>query len=101
MHKHETPVLIMNSTSTQQNRLKLRAIVAAFNLLPSSIAEATGVSRPYVARLLSQADDFCGSPQFWLALERSLGKVIEARRGQVFEVAAISVEQVGALKSVA
>ena len=101
MHKHATPVLIMNSTSSQQNRIKLRAIVTAFDLSPSSIAEATGVSRPYVARLLSQADDFCGSPQFWLSLERNLGKVIEVRRGQVFEVAALSVEQVGVLKSVA
>ena len=83
------------------NRQKLRVLVRAFDLPVVAIAEATGVSRPYVARLLSEKDDFTGSAQFWTSLERNLSKVIEARRTQVFEVVAASSGQVEALKLIA
>lgn len=80
---------------------KLRTLVAVFDVSVSKVASLCGVSRPYVARILRVKDDFSGSPQFWSSLERNLGKVIEARRAQVFEVAATSAEQVEALKLIA
>jgi predicted transcriptional regulator len=87
--------------NTEANRKKLRALVKAFDLSPTAIAQATDVSRPYIARLLSEKDDFSGSPQFWASIERSLGKIIEARRGQVFDVAALPAEGVLALTNAA
>jgi len=35
---------------------------------------------------------------FWLKLERSLGKLIEAHRAQVFQIGAVSVEKMEALR---
>jgi hypothetical protein len=32
---------------------------------------------------------------FWLKIEKGLGKVIEARRGQVFQIGAMPVEKIG------
>jgi len=81
------------------NRLKLRAIVQAFDLPVVAIAEAVGVSRPYVARLLSEKDDFTGSPQFWSSIERNLGKIIEKRHGQIFQVEALPVVDVCSLNT--
>ena len=40
------------------NRIRLMALVRLFRLSPNDIAIATGVSRPYVARLLSPNDEF-------------------------------------------
>ena len=98
MHFHEKLVPIMN---VEANRQKLRALAKAFDLSPSAIAELTGVSRPYVARLLSEKDEFTGSSQFWSELERNLGKVIESRRGQVFDVAALPADSIESLTNAA
>ena len=76
------------------NTLRLRAVVRLFRLSPSDIAKATGVSRPYVARLLSPNDDFQGSPEFYRALEAKLGAIIEGRSSQYFTVSAVSVRRV-------
>jgi len=83
------------------NQLKLKAIVDAFTIPVTVVAQATGVSRPYVARILSERDNFGGSPQFWSSLERNLGKIIEQRHGQVFEVPAQEINQVLAVNGLA
>ncbi len=81
------------------NCMKLRTLFLAFDLLTSNVAEACDVSRPYVARILSEKDHFSGSPQFWRKVENNLGKIIEARRANVFEVAAAPCNQIETLKS--
>ena len=76
------------------NRIRLWAIVRLFRLSPSDIAQATGFSRPYVARLLSLNDRFAGSPQFFRVLEAKLGTIIEGRSSQYFTCTAVSVRRV-------
>ena len=70
------------------------ALVRLFRLSPNDIAKATGVSRPYVARLLSPNDEFQGSPQFFRTLEAKLGAIIEGRATQYFTCQAVSVRRV-------
>ena len=75
------------------NALRLRAIVRLFRLSPNSVAQATGFSRPYVARLLSANDDFKGSAEFYRTLEAKLGAIIDQRASQYFTVPAVSVQR--------
>lgn len=79
------------------NCMKLRTLFLAFDLLTTNVADVCGVSRPYVARIISETDPFCGSQTFWATLERNLGTVIEQRRGKVFKVEAQPLEQVESL----
>ena len=58
--------------------------MALFGLTVSEVARASGVSRPYVSRALSGG--LTPSPAFWRTLEANLGKLVEHRTGQVFEV---------------
>lgn len=73
------------------NLIKLRAIVSIFGLGFSDVAKACLVSRPYVSRVL------CGqlqpSPRFLRHLEGNLGKLIEARQAQVFQIAVTPTEE--------
>lgn len=78
--------------NNSENRARLRAVTRAFGLSATAIAKATGVSRPYVARLLSLEDKFQGSSEFWARMERKLGEVIGARGGQFFFVEPIGGE---------
>jgi len=79
------------------NRTRLWAIVRLFQISPSDIAEATGFSRPYIARLLSPKDDLEGSSDFFRILEQKLGTIIEGRTAQFFVVPAVSVQRVRAV----
>jgi len=47
-----------------------------------------------VSRVLSEKDALAGNDGFWLKVEKSLGRLVDARRGQVFQVGAVSVEKV-------
>ena len=69
-------------------------MVRLFRLSPSSIAEAIGFSRPYVARLISIHDPLAGSPEFYRCLEAKLGEVIDRRSTQFFTVPAVPVARV-------
>jgi transcriptional regulator with XRE-family HTH domain len=64
-----------------------------FRISPSAIAEATGFSRSYVARLLSPRDEFSGSAEFFRAVECKLGTIIDRRASQYFTVAAVPVSR--------
>ena len=72
------------------NLVRLRAVMALFGLTISEVARAASVSRPYVSRLLSEDGKLNGgSSRFYRTLEVNLGKLIDGRGGQVFEVTAI------------
>jgi len=75
--------------------------VRLFRLSASDIALACGVSRPYVARLLSPNDNLQGSSEFYRVLEAKLGAVIEGRTTQFFTVPAVSVQRVRAVLELA
>jgi len=79
------------------NRIRLWALVRLFGISPSAIAEATGFSRCYVARLLSSRDEFSGSPEFFRALECKLGAIIDGRASQFFTVTAVPVQRARAV----
>lgn len=58
----------------------------------------SGLSRAYVSRVLSENDDLTGNDAFWMKIERSLGKLVEARRAQVFQLGAVEVGKLDALR---
>ena len=76
------------------NCVRLLALVRLFRLTPNQVAKATGCSRPYISRLLSQRDDLVGSPEVYRALECKLGTIIEGRSSQYFTCQAVSVRRV-------
>jgi len=84
--------------ATDDNARRLRAIIEGFSIPISAVAEAAGISRAYVSRVLSDKDDLTGNDQFWLRIERSLGKLVEARRAQVFQIGAVEVGKLDALR---
>jgi DNA invertase Pin-like site-specific DNA recombinase len=84
--------------ATNDNSRRLRAIIEGFSIPIAAVAEAAGISRAYVSRVLSENDDLTGNDQFWLKVEKSLGKLIEARRAQVFQLGAVEVEKLDALR---
>jgi hypothetical protein len=79
------------STKTDANVRRLRAICRMFGLGPTAIAKAAGVSQPYVSRILSDHDPFLGSDAFYRKLESRLGDVIANRSAQFFHVNAAPV----------
>ena len=79
------------------NSMRLRAISSFFNISMNAVAQMGGVSRPYVSRVLSDADKLTGSPQFWRKVEAGLGQLIEKRRAQVFDVPGTQPEQASEL----
>ena len=72
------------------NLIRLRAVMALFGLSITEVARAAGVSRPYVSRVMSGDEKLNGgSPKFFRKLEMNLGKLVDGRSGQVFEVEAV------------
>ena len=68
----------------QGNISRLKAFVRVFGLSHAQVAKCAGVSRPAVSRIL--AGTLAPTPAFWRTLEANLGKLVEHRSGQVFEV---------------
>ena len=60
-------------------------------LSASEVARASGVSRSYVARILSPRDELVGSQAFYRTLEARLHEVIAARTTQFFTLPATPV----------
>ena len=84
--------------ATDDNTRRLKAIVEGFSIPISAVAAAAGISRAYVSRVLSDTDALTGNDAFWLKIERSLGRLIEARRAQVFQLGAVPVAAMDALR---
>ena len=82
------------STKNDANVRRLRAICRMFNLGPTAIAKAAGVSQPYVSRILSDNDPIVGNPEFYRRLEVKLGNLIESRRTQFFRVRPSSIRRI-------
>ena len=78
---------------SSQNSHKLRTLVAAFDIPISRIATVTGVSRSLVSRILSPHDPLEGGHLFWTCAERSLGRILDARRLGVFQIKPISADE--------
>ena len=92
---HHKPVIqrYRHQHQVNANTLRLRAIVRLFRLTPTDIAKATNFSRPYISRLLNEAD-FRGSAEFYRTLEQKLGVIIDGRSAQYFTVSAVAVRSV-------
>jgi len=76
------------------NGRRLKAILDGFDIPLATVAGVSGISRTYVSRVLSENDPLNGNDQFWLKVEKALGKIVDSRRGQVFEISARPVELV-------
>ena len=86
--------------SQEANSRRLRAIIAVFNVPHTAVAEAGKVSPAYISRLLSEKDGMTASDEFWRKMENALPKLIEQRRGQIFEVKAAPVEKIDGLREI-
>jgi CRISPR/Cas system CMR subunit Cmr6 (Cas7 group RAMP superfamily) len=84
--------------SKDANSRRLRAILEAFDIPVSAVATVSGISRTYVSRVLSPQDALTGNTSFWVKVEQSLGQLVAARRGMVFEVDALPVQGLEKLK---
>jgi hypothetical protein len=82
------------STKTDANVRRLRAICRMFGLGPTAVAKAGGVSQPYVSRILSDNDPIVGNPEFYRRLEGKLGGLIESRGTQFFRVSPSPIRRV-------
>lgn len=89
------PTIIM---ALDPNSRKLRALLEAFDIPLAAVAATCAISRAYVSRVLSPNDPLTGNDAFWIKVERALPRLIELRRGQVFEVGAVPADKVEALK---
>ena len=65
-----------------------------FNLAPSTIARAGGVSPAYLSRILNPSDPLIGSTGFYRRVEAMLGQLIEQRANQFFRVPPVHVRSV-------
>ena len=81
----------------KENSARLKAILTAFSIPNSAVVAVGGVSKTFVSRLLSETDDMVASDDFWRRIEQALPRLIEQRRGQVFEVKATDVEKLEVL----
>jgi len=79
------------------NSRRLKAILDAFDIPLAVVAKTCGISPTYVSRVLSPNDQLTGNDQFWIRVEQSLGKLVESRRGRVFDVRAAPVHVVEAM----
>lgn len=83
------------------NEIRLRAVIQFFGLSLSEISKATNMSVPYVSRLLStNGTHIEGSSRFYLALEKALGKLVQNRQTQIFEVSPVDLAKAESLKSI-
>lgn len=76
------------------NSRKLKAILDGFDIPASAVADQCRISRAYVSRVLSPNDAFSGNDSFWIKVEKALGRLVDARRGQVFQIGAVSVADI-------
>ena len=67
-----------------RNLDRVRLLMRLFGLSISEVAKAGGVSRPYLSRALS--GNLKPSPAFFRRLEGNLGRLVEQRGSQFFQI---------------
>ena len=73
-----------------RNLDRVRHLMRLFGLTVSEVAKAGGVSRPYLSRALGGS--LVPSPVFWRRLEGNLGKLVDQRDSQFFQVPVTACE---------
>ena len=68
----------------RQNLGRVRLLMRLFGLTISEVAKAGGASRPYLSRALGGS--LVPSPVFWRRLEGNLGRLIDQRGSQFFQI---------------
>ena len=74
-----------------RNLDRVRLLMRIFGLTISEVAKAGGASRPYLSRALSGS--LVPSPVFWRRLEGNLGRLIDQRGSQFFQIPVTVCEQ--------
>ena len=67
-----------------RNLDRVRLLMRLFGLSISEVAKAGGSSRPYLSRALS--GNLKPSPIFWRRLEGNLGRLVDQRGSQFFQI---------------
>ncbi len=73
-----------------RNLDRVRLLMRLFGLTISEVAKAGGSSRPYLSRALSGS--LVPSPVFWRRLEASLGRLVDQRDSQFFQIPVTACE---------
>ena len=74
-----------------RNLDRVRLLMRLFGLTISEVAKAGGASRPYLSRALGGS--LVPSPVFWRRLEGNLGRLIDQRGSQFFQIPVTVCEQ--------
>lgn len=74
-----------------RNLDRVRLLMRLFGLTISEVAKAGGVSRPYLSRALSGS--LVPSPVFWRRLEGNLGRLVDQRGSQFFQIPVTACEE--------
>lgn len=85
----------------KNNAARLKAVCEGFGIPITEVAKQCGVSQPYISRILSSADPMDGSARFWRRVENELGRLVEKRQKQIFEIQAVESESVEQLARLA
>ena len=73
-----------------RNLDRVRLLMRLFGLSISEVAKAGGVSRPYLCRALGGS--LVPSPVFWRRLEGNLGRLVDQRGSQFFQIPVTACE---------
>ena len=73
-----------------RNLDRVRLLMRLFGLTISEVAKAGGVSRPYLSRALGGS--LQPSPVFWRRLEENLGRLVDQRGSQFFQIPVTACE---------
>ena len=73
-----------------RNLDRVRLLMRLFGLSISEVAKAGGVSRPYLSRALGGS--LVPSPVFWRRLEENLGRLVDQRGSQFFQIPVTACE---------
>ncbi len=78
----------------KNNAARLKAVCEGYGIRMSVVAKQCGVSQPYISRIFSSTDPLEGSSQFWRRVEAELGRLVDQREKQIFNIQAADSESV-------
>ena len=78
--------------SRTNNQERLQGLLQIMEIPLQRVADAVGMSRPYVSRIIN-GDASLGSAEFYLLLEKNLARIVDQRSRPFFEIEPVKQKQ--------